>query len=448
MTQYGYDVNEKSEYGWKRIWGYYNKPIPFKDGDCLPYGVLPESAFLGDDKSAGIKLTKTAPELHANILYSVYVSAKTNISTDPTFAYHVKFCLQRENDAIVVIEKTREAKSCEQGKGEILHLDLHSAVGSGQAAIPAAEREVLIALYNGTDGDNWANSTNWKVAPLATDGFSAVGTECTWRGIVCAGAAGAEQITEINLPKNHLVGALPSTLNRLTALKHIVVSLNDFTGSSIPPLAGLTALKSFTAISSNLTGPIPPLTELAALRYFWVGNNQLNGSIPSLAGLTALEDFDVGQNRLTGNIPALTGLMALESFDVGGNRLTGSIPSLTGLLELSRFSVYGNQLTGSIPLLTGLPKLRVFSVNNNQLTGSIPSLAELTALQSFCVRDNQLTGAVPAAPAKLDPYQSCLCPNNLSTPSPTDLAWNSATDEKDWHRKCTAMPTATMDSNR
>ena len=33
---------------------------------------------------------------------------------------------------------------------------------TAQAAIPAAERNVLIALYNSTNGDSWTDNTNWK----------------------------------------------------------------------------------------------------------------------------------------------------------------------------------------------------------------------------------------------------------------------------------------------
>ena len=48
-----------------------------------------------------------------------------------------------------------------------------------QAAIPAAERAVLTALYASANGGSWSNSTNWN---------GAAGTECTWRGITCDSA--------------------------------------------------------------------------------------------------------------------------------------------------------------------------------------------------------------------------------------------------------------------
>ncbi len=51
------------------------------------------------------------------------------------------------------------------------------------AAIPAAERQALIDLYNSTNGASWTNNTGWKTAPLHTDGFAMPGTENTWFGV-------------------------------------------------------------------------------------------------------------------------------------------------------------------------------------------------------------------------------------------------------------------------
>jgi len=43
-------------------------------------------------------------------------------------------------------------------------------VPPARAAIPAAERGALIALYNSTDGDNWTKKKGWKESHLAADG--------------------------------------------------------------------------------------------------------------------------------------------------------------------------------------------------------------------------------------------------------------------------------------
>ena len=68
-----------------------------------------------------------------------------------------------------------------------------------QAAIPASEREALIALYNATDGANWTNKTGW---------LGAVGTECSWYGVGCA----HDILYSLYFDNNHLNGTIPAEL--------------------------------------------------------------------------------------------------------------------------------------------------------------------------------------------------------------------------------------------
>ncbi len=249
------------------------------------------------------------------------------------------------------------------------------------AAIPASERQVLIDLYNSTDGANWTANTGWLGPP---------GTECTWFQITCDAAQ--THVGKIGLAGNGLVGTLPS------------------------------------------------LSELTNLAVFFVRYNQLTGPIPSLTGLTSLHVFDVYNNQLTGPIPSLTGLTNLTLFYVDQNQLTGPIPSLAGLTSLKSFMVYDNQLTGPIPSLAGLTSLEYFYVHNNQLTGPIPSLAGLTNLKGFSVRNNQLRGDAPDVPNPnaLTAGQSSLCPNALN-PTP-NADWDAATGQTPWYQDCFELP--------
>jgi len=257
------------------------------------------------------------------------------------------------------------------------------AASVAEAAIPLAERQALIAIYNGTNGGTWTTNTNWN---------GVAGTECTWFGVTCD--VGQTTVTNIDLHTNNLTGSLPATLNSLTGLV------------------------SFRAYNNQLTGPIPSLAGLTNLASFYAFNNQLTGPIPSLAGLTNLADFGVDNNQLT-----------------------GSIPSLAGLTNLAAFWVNNNQLTGPIPSLAGLTSLAAFWVNNNQLTGPIPSLAGLNNLEYFYVNDNQLSGDVPAVPAPTNALVaggSGLCPNYLNHTA--DAAWDAATGSTPWYAQCTAAP--------
>jgi hypothetical protein len=289
-------------------------------------------------------------------------------------------------------------------------------------AIPPSERQVLIDLYNSTNGANWTNRTNWN---------GAVGTECTWYGVFCT--AGDANVFNLSLDNNNLTGTLPATLNQLTALEVFAVEDNEI-GGSIPSLTGLTSLKFFEVSRNLLTGSIPPLTGLASIETFVASGNRLTGSIPSLSGLTTLDYIELDQNQLTGSIPSLTGLTALTGFSASENQLTGSIPTLAGLTQLRFVSAYQNRLTGSIPSFAGLTELRTVDVRFNQLTGSVPSLAGTTMFR-LQVDANQLTGAIPAAVASLGAGFSSLCPNFLTVS--VDAAWDTATGITPWSNGCT-----------
>jgi hypothetical protein len=127
-------------------------------------------------------------------------------------------------------------------------LFLLGCASTAQAAIPAAERAVLMDIYTSTNGASWTANANWN---------GAVGTECSWVGITCD--ATQSRVTAIWLEFNNLAGTLPS-------------------------LSGLTALQDFVVRNNQLTGPIPSLNGLTALQVFNVSSNQLSGSIPSLSG--------------------------------------------------------------------------------------------------------------------------------------------------------------------
>src|SRR6185295_2788862 len=119
---------------------------------------------------------------------------------------------------------------------------------SANAAIPAAEHDALVALYNATGGAQWTSNTGWN---------GAAGSECDWYGVHCDETDST--VLQIDLSNNHLVGTLPS-LAAFTNLQRLVVSAN------------------------SLSGNLPALSALKALQFIDVNTNQFSGQMPSLSG--------------------------------------------------------------------------------------------------------------------------------------------------------------------
>ncbi len=75
-----------------------------------------------------------------------------------------------------------------------------------QAALPTAEHNALVDLYNSTNGASWTNNTNWLVAA----------DECTWFGVTCN--VEETQVIRLGLESNNLSGTLPASLGILTGV--------------------------------------------------------------------------------------------------------------------------------------------------------------------------------------------------------------------------------------
>ena len=241
---------------------------------------------------------------------------------------------------------------------------------------PQNDKAALEALYDGTDGPSWTNSTNWKsAAPLGQ-----------WHGVI-TDAAG--RVTNLDLDENALAGPIPAALGNLSNLEELDLGQNALTGPIPAAVASLSNLESLDLAANQLTGPIPAaLGSLSNLEVLDLGQNALTGPIPAgLGSLSSLTALRLNQNALTGSLPtALGSLSSLESLDLSKNRLIGPIPvalgSLSGLTELNLGS---NALTGSIPdALGSLSSLSVLSLGRNSLTGPIPAtVSGLSSLESL-----------------------------------------------------------------
>lgn len=162
----------------------------------------------------------------------------------------------------------------------ILHSYSALADCDSQSEIPSAQCEVLVDIYNATDGANWENNTNWL------DDFP-----CSWEGIDCANGA----VFSIYLAGNNLVGSLPS-LNSLENIVRLNFDFNEIVGS-LPNLSGLTNLEGADFFANQISGELPEFINLPRLSYLNLGSNALEGGIPtSLFKLPLLNSFIINGN--------------------------------------------------------------------------------------------------------------------------------------------------------
>ncbi len=270
---------------------------------------------------------------------------------------------------------------------------------TGTYVYVCSEREVLIALYNSTDGDNWTDNSGWKEPPLHTDAFAMPGTECGWNGITCDEED--KYVEKIDLHSNNLVGTIPAELGYLSNLSHLYLYSNQLSGSIPPELGNLGSLYSLYLYSNQLSGSIPPeLGNLGSLNYLYLYSNQLSGSIPpELGNLGSLHDLSLYSNQLSGSIPPELGnLGSLYQLSLSSNQLSGPIPGELGSMSsLFTLRLFDNQLSGSIPPELGnLSSLSYLELSDNQLSGSIPpELGNLSSLSYLELSDNQLSGSIP-----------------------------------------------------
>ncbi len=221
-------------------------------------------------------------------------------------------------------------------------------------------REVLEILYDETDGDNWADNTNWLTdGPL--DKWYGVSTDADGRverlrlgynglsGPIPPELGDLGSLRELYLYHNSISGPIPPGLGDLSSLLLLSLRNNDLSGPIPPELGDLDSLKWLLLDDNGLSGPIPPeLGDLSSLRYLYLHHNNLSGPIPpELGDLDTLKWLLLEDNGLSGPIPPELGdLSSLEILRVHHNTdLEGRLPSsFSNLTSLEEFLAYGTRV--------------------------------------------------------------------------------------------------------
>ena len=328
------------------------------------------------------------------------------------------------------------------------------------AACNAADMAALAALYEATDGPRWIESGGW-LGNGAVEG---------WHGVT---ADTLGHVTELDLARNGLSGALPPSLGRLARMTRLRIGGNALSGPLPSSLAGL-GLVEFDYSDTGLCVPAgaafhewlnairthggtdvecAPLSDREILASFheatggrdWANRDNWLTDAPlrDWAGVEVdagghVTGLRLGQNGLRGALPAaLGGLSSLKVLDLRNNALRGAIPpDLGDLSNLTELEFGYNVLSGRLPPELGnLAKLTTLNLPGNALGGPIPpELGNLSDLTGLDVWGNALTGSVPRSFLQLGQLDRLVLSGNalLCVPGSAPFAaWLDGIEERD-----------------
>lgn len=297
--------------------------------------------------------------------------------------------LDKETGEIIRTTKI-SSKSISIARGEMYSFPVFDIDSEAEieASEIAHEREVLMKLYQSTDGDNWYNNTNWG-SDLPLDSWYGVETK------------NGKYVSKLNLSVNHLCGELPQEVWSLPYLEELIIH-NNRLSIRIPSDANQISdsieridvgnydgvgyvgeFSHYVADNDNIIiGGIPKsFKKLTNLSHFYAHKTQLTGTIPDEFWQPFLKDIWLQQNNMEGELsPAIANAKSLERIYLSDNRFSGIIPEeiceLENLKELSiensSFSDNCNSFT-KLPVNIGnLKKLETLRAHGNSLRGEIP----------------------------------------------------------------------------
>jgi hypothetical protein len=167
-----------------------------------------------------------------------------------------QFCLKGPE----IIKKIEIKRIHNMSIDNMSHFSRYSFIEDSRAPVPCiGEHEVLIRLYDASNGVNWRYNTNWKsLKPLNE-----------WYGVTITNNV----VTSLFLIGNQLTGDL-SPLKTLTNLVNLDLEDNQLTGD-LSPLKTLTKLRGLSLGNNQLTGDLSPLKTLTKLRSLYIKGNRL-----------------------------------------------------------------------------------------------------------------------------------------------------------------------------
>ena len=299
-----------------------------------------------------------------------------------------------------------------------------SASSALPSLAPASERDILIALYEATDGRNWVNSENWLTdAPLGE--WYGVRTDASGR-VIRLNLSGRWDGGEQRIVLHGLSGPIPSELGGLANLQQLSLGPNELSGPIPSELGGLANLQQLYLYSNELSGPIPSeLGGLANLQRLYLSGNRLTGTVPpSFLQLSQLQGFGFAGNA---GLCLPADLVAwYEGIEEREGPVCPDAEVLQALYETAGGEGWTNAdgWLGDGPLgewygvgVDASGRVSTVDLEGNGLSGILPDeLGNLAGLTTLRMGDNALSGRLPSSLSRVSLRELRYANTDLCTP--------------------------------
>ncbi|XP_050216248.1 probable LRR receptor-like serine/threonine-protein kinase At4g31250 [Mercurialis annua] len=212
---------------------------------------------------------------------------------------------------------------------------LHAVPGS------ADDADALIAFKNSLSNPSLLSDWTKTTPPCS-------GNTSNWVGVHCNNDGDVDKLT---LESMGLSGQIElDSLAQLLKMRALSFKNNSFEGGLPAGLTKLTFLKTLYLSFNQFSGVLPDnaFLGMSSLTQLFLGYNDLSGPIPSsLVPLSRLVRLGLEDNRFEGQIPEFQ--QQFTYFNVSGNHLKGHIPSALSALDITSFT--GNDGLCGKPLL-------------------------------------------------------------------------------------------------
>ncbi|KAG5009918.1 hypothetical protein JHK87_018433 [Glycine soja] len=207
----------------------------------------------------------------------------------------------------------------------------------------------------------------------------------------------------LKLSNNMLEGPI---LNIPNGLETLILSHNRFTGR-LPSNIFNSSVVLLDVSNNHLVGKLPSYVEkFSRLQGLYMSNNHFEGSIPiELAEPENLSHLDLSQNNLTGHVPSFAN-SNLQFIHLNNNHLSGLSKRMFNensslvMLDLS-YNEISSKIQDMIQDLS-YTRLNFLLLKGNHFIGDIPKqLCQLTDLSILDLSHNNFSGAIPNCLGKM-----------------------------------------------